>query len=77
MVQHWPKKTYYLTLHGSVFDASGTVNYDCIFTNSINSLLTIVEPMLQNVSNTLLYNDIGPNRHKQIQMKLEVTFYTL
>ena len=27
--------------------------------------------MLQNVSNTLLYNDIGPNRHKQIQMELE------
>ena len=32
------KKTSYLTLHSSVFEASGTVNYDCIFTDSINSL---------------------------------------
>ena len=56
----------YLALHSSLFGPDGTVNYDYIITNSINSLLigskcitngahivTIVEPiwpMLQKVS---------------------------
>ena len=63
------QKVFYLAQQSSLFGPDGTINYDCIVTNSINSLLiglkcipngaqlTIVEtiwPMLQNVSNTLL-----------------------
>ena len=57
------QRASYLELHSSLFGPDGTINYDYINTNSINSLaqdvfpmahtLTIVEPifaMLQNVS---------------------------
>ena len=37
----------------------------------IQTIVELIWSVLQNVSNTLLYNDIGPNRHKQIQMELE------
>ena len=63
------QRASYLALHSSLFGPDGAVNYDYIVTNSINSLLigtrcfptvhtlTIVEviwPMLQNVSNILV-----------------------
>ena len=43
------QRTSYLALHSSFFGPDGTVNYDYIVTNSINSpmvhTLTIVEPI--------------------------------
>ena len=64
------RRASYLALPSSLFGPDGTVNYDYIMTNSINSLLigskcipmahtlTIVEPiwpMLQNLSKTLMF----------------------
>ena len=42
MVHHWPKAL--LIWHNSLFGADGTVNYDYIVTNSINSLLVVLIP---------------------------------
>ena len=33
------QRASYLALHSSLFGSDGTVNYDCIVTNSIKSLL--------------------------------------
>ena len=62
------QRASYFALYSSLFGPDGTVNYDYIITNSINSLLigsspmvhtlTIVEPiwpMLQKLSKTLMY----------------------
>ena len=61
------QRASYLALHSSLSGPDGTVNYDYIINNSINSLLiefpmvhtlTSVEsiwPILQNISKTLMY----------------------
>ena len=35
------QRASYLALHSSLFGPDGAVNYDCIVTNSINSLLIV------------------------------------
>ena len=71
------QRASYLALHSrhrSLFGPDGTVNYDYIITNSINSLLigalTIVEPIwpiLQNVSKTMIIIITGA--HNDIDQK--------
>ena len=86
MVQHWPKKLliWHCTVLSLkpvaqlimiVFSLTALTH--CKLAQDVFSMthtLTIVEPIwpvLQNVSNTLLYmyNDIGPNRHKRLHFE--------